>query len=56
MKEEKLGSLFYPRLNLMAQMVKTLPSLQVRFQSLGGEDHPEKGMAAHFCNLAWEIP
>ena len=41
----------------MAQMVKNLPAMQETWvQSLGGEDPPEKGMAAHSSILAWRIP
>ena len=45
------------RPNLVAQSVKSLPAVQetqVRF--LGWEDLLEKGKAAHFSILAWEIP
>ena len=41
----------------MAQTVKNAPAMQVsQVQSLGWEDLLEKGMAAHFSNLAWRIP
>ena len=41
----------------MAQTVKNLPAMQKsRVQSLGGEDPPEKEMAAHSSILAWRIP
>ena len=41
----------------VAQMVKNLPAMQeVRAQSLGWEDHLEKGMATHSTILAWRIP
>ena len=38
----------------MAQLVKSLPAMQVR--SLGGEDPLEKEMATHFSILVWESP
>ena len=39
----------------MAQMVKNLPAVQeIWFQSLGGEDPLEKGMATHSSILAGE--
>ena len=38
-------------------MVKNLPVvLETKIQSLGWEDHPEKGMASHSSVLAWKIP
>ena len=38
-------------------MVKNLPAMQeTRVQSLGQEDHREKGMATHSSILAWKIP
>ena len=41
----------------IAQMVKNLPAMQeTRVQSLGQEDHREKGMAIHSSILAWRIP
>ena len=41
----------------MAQMVKSLPATEeTQVQSLGQEDHPEKGMATHSSVLAWRIP
>ena len=42
----------------MAQMVKSLPARrqEAQVRSLGGEDSPDKGMAAHSSILAWEIP
>ena len=37
-------------------MVKNLPAMQeTRVQSLHQEDPLEKGMATHFCILAWRI-
>ena len=41
----------------MAQTVKNMPAMQeIRDQSLGREDPPEKGMATHTSVLAWRIP
>ena len=38
-------------------MVKNLPAMwETQVQSLGGEDHLEKGMATHSSILAWRIP
>ena len=38
-------------------MVKNLPAVQeTRVQSLGWENHLEKGMATHYSILAWRIP
>ena len=38
-------------------MVKNPPAvLETKIQSLGWEDHPEKGMASHSSVLAWKIP
>ena len=38
-------------------MVKNLPAVQeTQVQSLGQEDHLEKGMATHSSILAWRIP
>ena len=38
-------------------MVKNLPALQeTQIQSLGKEDHLEKGKATHSSILAWRIP
>ena len=43
--------------SLIAQTVKNLPATQeTRVQSLGQEDHLEKGMATHSRILAWRIP
>ena len=43
-------------LTFMAQMVKNLPAVQETwFQSLGGEDPLEKGMATHSSILAGEF-
>ena len=55
-------NLYNPSLNpgqasLVAQLVTNLPAMQeTQFQSLGQEDPPEKEMAIHSSNLAWEIP
>ena len=41
----------------MAQAVKNLPAMQETWgQSLGQEDHLEKGMATNSSTLAWRIP
>ena len=41
----------------MAQMVKNLPTMQETWvRSLGREEPPEKGMAAHSSILAWRTP
>ena len=41
----------------VAQVVKNLPAMwETQVQSLGGEDHLEKGMATHSSILAWRIP
>ena len=38
-------------------MVKNLPTIQdIWDQALGLEDTLEKGMATHYCILAWRIP
>ena len=38
-------------------MVKNLPVMQeTQVRSLGWEDPPEKGMAAHSSILGWRIP
>ena len=38
-------------------MVKNLPAMwETQVQSLGGEDHLEKGMDTHSSILAWRIP
>ena len=43
--------------SLVAQMVKTLPTMQeTQVQSLGREDPLEKGKATHSSMLAWRIP
>ena len=50
---EKLHFLFF----LVAQMVKSLPTMQETWvQSLGQEDPPEKEMATHSSVLGWERP
>ena len=41
----------------MAQTVKYLPAMwETQGQSLGQEDHLEKGMATHSSIVAWKIP
>ena len=41
----------------MAQLVKNPPAVQETWvQSLGWEDHLEKGKATHSSILAWRIP
>ena len=43
--------------SLVAQTVKNLPAMQeTRFQSLGGEDPLEQGMATHSSIPPWRIP
>ena len=43
--------------SLVAQMIKTLPSMQETWDlSLGWEGPLEKGMATHSSILAWRIP
>ena len=43
--------------SLMAQMVKNLPAMRETWaQSLGWEDHPEKGKATPSSILVWRIP
>ena len=38
-------------------MVKNLPAMwETQFQTLGGEEPLEKGMATHSSILAWRIP
>ena len=60
-KEEGLGEIVsdlaaFPD-NMVAQMVKNLPSVQETWvRSLGQEDPPEKEMATHSRNLTWRIP
>ena len=44
------------RASQVAQLVKNLPAMQeTQLQSLGWEDPLEKGMANHFCILAYRI-
>ena len=51
-----LTLLMYTRASPVAQMVKSLPTMQeTRVQSLGQEDLVEKGMASHSSILAWGI-
>ena len=46
-----------PRISLVAQMVKNLPTMQILWvQSLGQEDPLEKETATHSSILAWKIP
>ena len=41
----------------MAQVVKNLPAMwETWVQSLGSEDHLEKGKATHSSIVAWRIP
>ena len=43
--------------SLLAQLVKNLPAMwETWVQSLGWEDHLEKGKATHSSILAWRIP
>ena len=43
--------------SLIAKLVKNLPAIQETWlQSLGQEDHLEKGMTTHSSILAWRIP
>ena len=45
------------RASLMAQLVKNLPAMRETWvQSLGWEDHLEKGKVTHSSILAWRIP
>ena len=42
---------------VVAQMIENLPAMQeTGVQSLGGEDHLEKGTATHASIPAWKIP
>ena len=41
--------------SLVAQLVKSLPTMETWVQFLGGECPLEKGVATHFSILAWEI-
>ena len=44
-------------LNIVAQLVKNPPAMwEICVQSLGWEDHLEKGKATHSSILAWRIP
>ena len=46
----------YSWASLVAQLVKNPPTMQETWvQSLGWEDPPERGLAAHFSILAWRI-
>ena len=45
------------RASLIAQLVKNLPAMwEIWVQSLGWEDHLDKGKATHSSILAWRIP
>ena len=47
----------YSWASLLAQLVKNLPAMQETWvQSLGWEDHLEKGKATHSSILAWRVP
>ena len=47
----------YSWASLVAQLVKNLLAMwEIRVQSLGWEDHLEKGKATHSSILAWRIP
>ena len=47
----------YARASLVAQMVKSLPTMwETQVRSLGQEDPPEKGLATHSSILVWRIP
>ena len=47
----------YSWASLVAQLVKHLPAMwETWVQSLGWEDHLEKGIATHSSILAWRIP
>ena len=49
------SSLF--KASLVVQMVKNLPAMtEAWIGSLGQEEPPEEGMAAHSSILAWRIP
>ena len=41
---------------LVTQLVKNSAMQETQFQFLGREDPLEKGMATHYCILAWRIP
>ena len=56
-KEMATHSSIFPKLRMMAQMVKNLPAIQeTRVQSLNPEDSLEKEIATHSSILAWRIP
>ena len=44
------------RASLVAQMIKNLPTMQIRIQSLSWEDPLENRMTIHSSILAWRIP
>ena len=41
--------------SLVARSVRSLPAVETRVRSLGGEDPLEKEMATHSSILAWKI-
>ena len=47
---------FFFDFDSVTQMVKNLPVVQKTHQSLGQEDHLEKGMTAYSSILVWIIP
>ena len=50
------SSCVFIRASLVAQLIKNLPAMwEIWVQSLGWEDHLEKGKAAHSSILAWRI-
>ena len=52
-----ITSLHWYRASLVAQMVRSLPTMQeIQVRSLGQEDPLEKGMATYSSILAWRIP
>ena len=56
-RQPKLTRLELPRISLVAQMVKHLPTTwETRVRSLGWEDLLENEMATHSSILAWKIP
>ena len=53
----ELADVLRTRASLVAQLVKNLPAIQETLLRFLGQVVPlERGMAAHFCILAWEIP
>ena len=52
-----MGTHHTKRVSLVAQLVKNLPEMQeIWVQSLGWENHLEKGMATHSSILSWRFP